>query len=118
MGTIKFSDYIASRPAANTPVGASDRLLILQDGAVKLVASDDTGRGVETVLIDATLTPTTSLPASGEIVYKKSDDSATVCAFAVSVEGQIMCQELIDGLSVQGEVLRVKLIVDTWYKIG
>lgn len=119
MGTIAFSDYIASRPTATTPVSDTDRILILQGGIVKLVASADTGYpGASTVLIDATITPTTSLPESGEIVYVKSDDSADVAMFAVSVVGQTMCQELQNGLSVMGESIRVKLIGINWYKIA
>lgn len=118
MGVIPFSDYIASRPQATTPVGAADRVLLLQDGVVKLAASSDTGYAVETILIDAGLTPLTALPASGEVVYKKSDDTADVCAFEVSVEGQTMCQELQNGLSVFNESIRVKLIGTHWYKIS
>lgn len=119
MGTIAFSDYIASRPTATTPVGVLDRIMILQDGVVKLVASADTGyTGPQVVLVNATTTPTTSLPASGEIVYIKSDDSANVANFAVSVVGQTMCAELINGLYVQGESIRVKLIGTNWYRIA
>jgi len=117
MATIAFADYIASRPTALTPVGTSDRILILQDGLVKLVASGNVGNAITTVLIDASATPTTLLPASGEIVYVKSDATASVAGFAVSVVGQILCQELINGLSNTGESIRVKLIGDQWYKI-
>lgn len=119
MGTIAFSAYIASRPTATTPVADEDRILILQDGVVKLVASADTGGGiVQTVLIDANTTPTTLLPASGEIIYVKSDDNADIAGFAVSVVGQTMCGELENGLSVYGESIRVKLIGTNWYKIA
>lgn len=119
MGTISFAAYIASRPTATTPVGDTDRILILQDGVVKLVASEDTGRqGIETVLIDAGITPNTVLPESGEIVYVKSDNSADVCGFTPALVGQTMCQELQNGLAVQGESLRVKLIGTNWYRIA
>lgn len=119
MGFLAFSEYIASRPASTLPVGTADRIMILQDGVVKLVASADTGQaGVSTILIDAEITPVTSLPASGEIVYVKSDASETVANFQVSVVGQTMCQELIDGLSGQGTSIRVKLIGVNWYKIA
>lgn len=119
MGQIAFSDYIASRPTATTPVGVLDRIMILQGGVVKLVASDNTGGAiVPSVLIDATLVPITSLPAGGEIVYVKSDTSAIAANFAVSVVGQIMCQELINGIEVQGATIRVKLIGNKWYNIS
>ena len=119
MATITFSDYIASRPTATTPVGSSDRILILQDGVVKLVASENTGyQGAEAVLINASATPITILPASGEVIYKKIDSSVDVATFNVSVVGQTMCQELQNGLSTEGETLRVKLIGTKWYKIA
>lgn len=119
MGTIAFSNYIASRPDAAAPVKSTDRVLILQGGAVKLIASDDIGGGlVSTVLIDSSITPTTLLPKSGEIVYAKTNDSLVPCGFDVSVAGQTMCQELINGLSIAGESIRVKLIGVHWYKIA
>lgn len=117
MGFMAFSDYIASRSEATVPVGTSDRIMILQDGVVKLVASADTGQaGVSTVLIDATITPVTTLPASGEIVYVKSDASATVANFQVLVVGQTMCQALQNGLEGEGSHIRVKLIGSNWYE--
>jgi hypothetical protein len=116
---ITLSNYIASRPAATTPLADDDRLLVLQSGSVKLVASGDTGGGaIETALINAAATPSTILPASGEIVYKKSDDSETVANFVVYTVGQTMCQELQDGLQAVGDFIRVKLIGNHWYKIG
>ena len=119
MATITFSDYIASRPVATTPVGSSDKILMLQDGVVKLAASEDTGyQGAETVLINASATPVTILPASGEVVYKKIDTSVDVATFNVSVVGHTMCQELQNGLAIEGETLRVKLIGTKWYKIA
>lgn len=118
MGTIAFSDYIASRPAATTPTGTADRLLILQGGEVRRIAPVETGYIVPTVLINGSVTPVTNLPTSGEIVYVKSDDTASICGFAVSVLGQTMCQELINGLSVLGESIRVKLVGTKWYKTG
>jgi hypothetical protein len=119
MGTIPISDYLASRPEATTPVGATDRLLVMQGGAVKQIASGDVGAGlVEVVLINSAVTPTTTLPASGEIIYEKSDTGAGVCSFIVLIPGQTMCQELTNGLSGYGEVIRVKLIGSHWYKIG
>jgi hypothetical protein len=118
MATIPFSDYIASRPAATTPLDAADRVLIIQGGVVKQVASSDTGNVVPSVLINATITPITPLPASGEIVYVKADDSLNVANFAVSVVGQTMCLELQGGLTVIGETIRVKLIGANWYRIS
>lgn len=119
MGTIPFSTYIASRPSATLPVADADRLLVLQGGAIKLVASGDTGEGgIDTILINAVVTPITVLPSTGEIVYVKSDDSVTVAGFEVALGGQTMCQELINGLSTQGETIRVKLIGTQWYKIA
>jgi len=117
MATISFAAYVASRPAATTPLDATDQILILQGGTVKLVASADTV-GVTTTLINGSLNPITLLPASGEIVYVKSDATSSVCNFAVSVVGQTMCQELENGLSIEGESIRVKLIGSNWYKIA
>lgn len=118
MGTISFSAYISSRPAATTPMADADKILVIQDGVVKLIGSEDVGGGVvDTVLIDASTTPSTALPASGEIVYVKSDATADIAGFAVSVVGQTMCQELTNGLANTGESIRVKLIGTHWYKI-
>jgi len=118
MGSIAFSDYISSRPAATTPVDSADTLIVLQGGVVKLVASDDVGMVIPSTLIDASLSPVTLLPASGEIVYEKTDASDDVAGFAVSVLGQTMCQELQNGLAGQFESIRVKLIGTNWYKIA
>lgn len=116
-GTISFSDYIALRPEA-TPITGADKLLVTQDGEVKLTGSTTVGGGiVETVLIDASTTPVTALPLSGEIVYVKSDDTADVAGFSISVLGHTMCQELQNGLANTGESIRVKLIGVHWYKI-
>lgn len=117
MGTIAFSDYISSRPAAVTPLDDADRIIVVQGGTVKQVPSSDTGNTVETIQIDATITPITSLPASGEVVYRKSDDSATPADFDVSVVGQSI-DVSIQPLEGQGNTIRVKLIGTTWYKIG
>lgn len=119
MGTIAISDYLSSRPAASTPLGDTDMLLVIQGGSVNQVASGDVGAGlVDLVLINPTINPTTLLPASGEIVYEKSDESATVCNFAVSVVGQTMCLELQNGLSAYGESIRVRLVGNNWYRIS
>jgi len=120
MGTIPFSAYIASRPAASTPLASTDRLLVLQDGVVKMVASSDTGgyNSTPVVLIDASITPVTLLPSDGEVVYSKTDETVNIANFDVSVVGQTMCQDLINGLDVKDIPLRVKLIGVHWYKTG
>lgn len=118
MATVTFSDYITSRPTATNPLTSTDQILVLQGGSIKIVSSLNAGyEAVNTVLINASTTPMTTLPNSGEIVYQKSDSSSDIAYFQVGVVGQTMCQELQNGLSGEGESIRVKLIGTKWYNI-
>jgi len=118
MAIVTFSDYISSRPTATSPLDSADQIMVLQDGAVKVISSINAGyEAIDTVLINASTTPMTTLPNSGEVVYQKSDSSSAVAYFQVGVVGQTMCQELQDGLSGEGESIRVKLIGTKWYNI-
>lgn len=119
MGTIPLSDYLASRPEATLPLASTDRLVVVQGGAVKQVAPSNVGAGlVPTTLINTTINAATVLPASGEIVYVKANAGGAVATFSVSVPGQTMCQELQNGLSGEGETIRVKLIGVHWYRLN
>jgi hypothetical protein len=119
MGTIPLSDYLASRPTATTPLDDADRLMVMQGGTLKQVASDNVGAALITpTLINSTITPITLLPADGEAIYIKSNEGGAVAGFDVSVAGQTMCQELQNGLAGLNESIRVKLIGVHWYRVG
>ena len=91
-GTISFDDFMKTRPSA-AAISSTDTVLILQDGTTKVINPSSTGFGPSpdsTVLINASITPTTLLPESGTVTYIKIDDSTDIAGFDVSVVGQTM----------------------------
>jgi hypothetical protein len=116
---MRWCDFVKDLEYTTGTTG--DMPLVKNDASYKAMLSTiaaAAGNRIDTVEIDSDLDPITTLPEDGQIVYIKNNDSEVSAQFAVAIEGQEMCPELISGLLLQWETIRVELRGNRWCKIS